>query len=217
MQKECFTVGEKIMSNLNEDKQPETPVQTNKGAGNVEQIREILLGSKSGMHDKSYGSGQILRELEKRFDRLEDRVNSENRTLRSETNSRLDALESYIKEEIESMQDVISNERKEREENQSSVNEKIAKASAEADRKHSLALEKINQSKAESRNSMLDQSKSLLTEIQVVRDTLTSAINRSHDELHMDKTDRKALANMFNELALSLNGEFDVTRHGDKY
>lgn len=210
------------MPNLNEESQaanqPAQPAApTNKSAGNVEQIREILLGSKVSPYDKSYGSGQVLRELEKRFERLEERTNSESKALRSETTNRLDALENYIKEEIESIKELISNERRDREDVSNNLNEKIAKNLADADRKHSDTLEKINQTKADSRNAILDQGKTLLNEIQNVRDTLTNAINRSHDELHMDKTDRKALANMFNELALSLNGEFDVTRHGEKY
>ncbi|HID35882.1 MAG TPA: hypothetical protein EYP39_00670, partial [Ghiorsea sp.] len=62
-----------------EEKQPETAE-----VGNVDQIRDIIFGSQ-------------MRDYEQRFVRLEERVLNEADALRSETNNRLDALETYIK------------------------------------------------------------------------------------------------------------------------
>jgi len=57
------------------------------GAGNVEKIRAILFGAQ-------------MRDYEKKFSLLEDRMQKEINNLRSETAKRFDALETYINKEL---------------------------------------------------------------------------------------------------------------------
>lgn len=166
-------------------------------AGNVDQIRDIIFGSQ-------------MRDYEKRFLRLEERVLSESDTLRSETGSRLDALESYIKQEVGSLVDQISAERSEREDDTRHFANELSKQGDDVDKKITQVQNSATQGQSDLRDALLEQSKSLLAEIQNVRNTLTSSLDRSTEELRDDKTDRKALADMFAEIAMRLNGDFKL-------
>jgi len=165
--------------------------------GNVDQIRDIIFGAQ-------------MRDYEKRFSRLEERVLNEATLLRSEISSRLDALESYIKQEIGSVLDQLSIERGEREDDTRHASDELSKKSSEAEKKLTQLQTSMNQGQSELRESLLKQSKSLSSDIQMVRDTLSSSLDRSVEELRDDKADRKALADMFTEVAMRLNGEFKV-------
>jgi len=169
-------------------------------AGNVDQIRDIIFGSQ-------------MRDYEKRFLRLEERVLSESETLRSETSSRLESLESYIKQEVSSLIDHIGVERGEREDDVRHLSSELNKSSEDADKKIAQLQNKQTQGQSDLRDALLEQSKSLLAEIQNVRNTLTSSLDRSTAELRDDKTDRKALADMFTELGMRLNGDFTLPNH----
>ena len=166
-------------------------------AGNVDQIRDIIFGSQ-------------MRDYEQRFSRLEERVLNESESLRSETNNRLDALEDYIKQEVNSLVDQIANERGEREDDTRHLTSELSKTATDTDKKLSQVQEKLTQSSGDSREALLEQSKTLIKEIQAVRTSLTDQVNKSTDELADSKTDRKGLADMFSELALRLNGEFNL-------
>ncbi len=166
-------------------------------SGNVDQIRDIIFGSQ-------------MRDYEQRFVRLEERVLNETNSLRSETSHRLDALESYIKQEVDSLIDQLSIERGEREEDTRHLTDELSKNATAADKKSSHIQDKLTQHQATTRDALLDQSKSLLAEIQSVRNGLTDSLNKNTDKLQSDKTDRKALADMFSEVAMRLNNDFKL-------
>lgn len=166
-------------------------------SNNVDQIRDIIFGSQ-------------MRDYEKRFISLEKRVMSESDRLRSETSNRLDVLESYIKQEVGSLMDQLSTERGEREDDTRHLTETINKGASDTDKKISQLQGQVNQGQAELRDSLLEQSKSLLNELQNVRHTLTESLDRSTEELTDEKASRRDLADMFSEIAMRLNGEFKV-------
>jgi DNA repair exonuclease SbcCD ATPase subunit len=178
-------------------KKTEATQPENMETGNVDQIRDILFGAQ-------------MRDYEQRFSRLEERVLNESDALRSETNNRLDALEDYIKQEVSSLVDQISNERGEREDDTRHLTDELNKNIESIDKKISQVQDKLTQGQGESREALLEQSKSLLAEIQSVRTSLTEQLNKNTDKLEHNKTDRKALADMFSEVAMRLNGEFNL-------
>jgi len=166
-------------------------------AGNVDQIRDIIFGAQ-------------MRDYEKRFIRLEERLLSESDSLRGETNSRLDALESYIKQEVSSLSDMIAVERGEREDDTRHLSNELSNQSQEHEKKLNQLQQSSNQAQADLRDALLEQSKSLLSEIQSVRNTLSASLDKSTEELRDDKADRRALADMFSEIAMRLNGDFQL-------
>jgi len=166
-------------------------------AGNVDQIRDIIFGAQ-------------MRDYEKRFIRLEERLLSESDSLRGETNSRLDALESYIKQEVSSLSDMIAVERGEREDDTRHLSNELSNQAQEQEKKLNHQQQSSSQAQADLRDALLEQSKSLLTEIQNVRNTLSASLDKSSEELRDDKADRRALADMFSEFAMRLNGDFQL-------
>ena len=59
-------------------------------SGNLDKVRDLLFGNQ-------------VRDLDKKFNRLEERLSKECDKLREDTKKRLDSLEIYIKQEVESL------------------------------------------------------------------------------------------------------------------
>jgi len=68
---------------------------------NLEKVRDILFGSQMRDHDR-------------RFVRIEERLNQDMTELRDETRKRLDSLEAYIKREVQSVLDRVKAEQVQR-------------------------------------------------------------------------------------------------------
>jgi len=71
------------------------------GAGNVDKIRDILFGTQ-------------MRDYESRFARLEEALVKETAEIRETNRRRFDQLETYIREEFETVQARLKTERDER-------------------------------------------------------------------------------------------------------
>jgi hypothetical protein len=164
------------------------------GSGNLEKVREILFG------------GQ-LREVEKRFSRLEERLTKLSSDLRDDLNRSLTSLETFVKKEIESLNDRFLAESNER-------GGAVKTLSLELKALSDFSWQKLNQldeqgtkNLRELRLQLLDQSKAFSEEIRQKHSTLTVVVERAVQELHANKTDRAALASLFNEVATRLNSE----------
>ena len=77
---------------------------------NLAKVRDLLFGNQ-------------MRDMEKRFTRLEERLVKECAQLWDETKKRLDSLEIYIKKEVESLTERYKNEQDEREQSIQSLAE----------------------------------------------------------------------------------------------
>ncbi len=173
---------------------------------NIDQIREIILGP----HMRNLGDlmfGSQMRELEKRFINLENNIQVESNTLRNEVSSRLDTLESYIKREINNLAEMISVERREREDATQHMQYELSRYANDTDKKVHKVEDSIEQSNTETRAALLEQSKSLLSEIQAVRISLMEVINQQTKTLQKEKTDREMLGDIFHEVSMRLHGE----------
>ncbi len=162
------------------------------GSGNLDKVRDILFGTQ-------------IRDYDKRFARLEERLVQECTNLREDTRRRLDSLETYIKQEVESLTDWIKNQQAERDEavkelaqehkdTIKSLEKKIAQLDAEA-----------TKSDRDLRQQILDQSKSLNDEIRQKYEEILAVLEREAKVLRTDKTDRSTLAALFAEIAMRLN------------
>jgi uncharacterized membrane protein YccC len=186
------------------------------GGGNIEKVRDILFGSQ-------------MRDYEKRFLRIEDRMSREVSNLREETRKRSDSMESYIKKEIESLSDRLATEHNERTESIrreiEMVNDRLK--SEQNDRLGSLKDLSIEFKEADSllekrlgrldeqlskilrdlRQQLLDQSKDLSDQIRLKYEETMAALERASHELRFDKVDRSKLSELLMGMALHLNDE----------
>jgi phage host-nuclease inhibitor protein Gam len=168
------------------------------GAGNLEKIRDILFGAQ--VHD-----------FEKRFARLEERLLKETSDARAETKKRFDALEAFLKKEVESLSERIKTEQAERTESGKEISRELREAARSLEKKLAQLDDVTSKSQRELRQQILDQSKALTEEIRSrIRETAT-ALTREIKELRSDKTDRAALAGVFTEAAMRLSNDFKQT------
>jgi len=160
---------------------------TDQGPGNIDKIRDILFGSN-------------MRDYEQRFARLEEALKKESSDLRESTRQHLEALEAFVHKELAALEVRLNTERDERSESQSTILRKIGEVESQE-----------SQAKREIRNDLLQQSKELTDAIRTKGEELVALLERRAFELQHAKTDRTALAGLFNEMALRLTDQFKVT------
>lgn len=142
-----------------------TPVSDGASGSNIDQLRDIIFG------------GQ-MREYEKRFARMEERLAKEIADLREEVRQRSATLERYARDELQSVTERIT-----------ATNELLSKQQREL------------------RAQLLEQTQTLTDETQRRSAELRSVIDRETARLRDEKADRTALSDLLLELALRLRGE----------
>jgi hypothetical protein len=167
-------------------------------SGNVDKIRDILFGSN-------------MREYEQRFARLEEALKKESLDVRETTRRHLEALEGFVHKELAALEARLNTERDERSESHSRLAADLSAASTSIQKKIGEVENHEAQAKREIRNDLLQQSKELSDAIRNKGEELVALLERRAQELHHAKTDRAALAAMFNEVALRLTDQFKVT------
>jgi hypothetical protein len=162
----------------------------------LDRVRDILFGNQ-------------VREVEKRFSRLEERLVKELTNVRDETKKRLDYLENYIKKEVDSLTERLKNEQLERDAGVKSLAEEHKNLTISLERKIAQFDEKTTNSQRELREHLLNQSNSLQDDIRQKYEEILTLLERESQELRRDKTDRSKLASLFTELAMRLNSDMN--------
>ncbi|WP_414624145.1 hypothetical protein [Calothrix sp. CCY 0018] len=160
----------------------------------LSKVRDILVGSQ-------------MRELDKKFSRLEERLVKECTDLRDETRKRLDTLENYIKEEADSLSSRAKNEQVKRDEAVKAINEEQRKLAESLEKKMGELDEQADKTQRELRQQIFSQSQSLQDDIRQKYEEIVGLLERETYELKSEKTDRTQLAALFSELALRLNSQ----------
>jgi len=165
--------------------------------GNVDQIRDIIFGSQ-------------MRDYESRFQGLEKRLMDELAASRKEVGNRVDALETYMHSEMDALNERLSVERSERENEDKEISDELKKTAKEILKKLSSLDESVAKQNRELRQQLLEQSKTLSSDIESTKTQLNQALTNATDELRNSKTDRAALADLLSEVALRLKDEFSL-------
>jgi DNA anti-recombination protein RmuC len=165
--------------------------------GNIDKIREILFGVQ-------------MRDNEKRFSRIEERLLKESAELREDTRKRFEALEAFVKNEFEALSDRLKSEHQSRDESVQSLARDLQETGKALERKLAQFDEQTTRSQRDLRQQILDQSRNLSDEIRQKYSELQSLLEREVSELGHTKTDRASLAALFTEVSLRLNNEFKI-------
>jgi hypothetical protein len=166
-------------------------------ASNIDKIRDILFGVQ-------------MRDYEKRFTRLEERLLKESQDLRDETRRRFDSLEAFVKSEFAAVTDRLQSEQRTRDESVQSLSRDLQETGKALERKLTQFDDQTTRTQRDLRQQILDQSKSLSDEIRQKYEELSALLEREVAELGNAKTDRASLASLFSELSLRLNNEFKI-------
>jgi hypothetical protein len=167
------------------------------GGGNIDKIRDIIFGNQ-------------MRDYEKRFVRLEERLMKDSSELREEVKRRLEQIESHNRKELETLADRLKSEQDERAGADQELTREVRDLGKTSDKKISQLDEQAIKTARDLRQQLLDQGKQLSEEVRHKFDDLASTIEREATELRGDKTDRAALAGLFTEMALRLSNELHL-------
>lgn len=161
---------------------------------NLDKVRDILFGSQ-------------MRDVEKKIARLEEHLAKECANLREDTKKRLDGIENYIKQEVESLSQRIVSEQSRRDEGIQAIIEDSKKITTAFDKKLTQLDESINTNQRELREQILSQSKNLHNDILQKYEEILAALQRESEDLRRAKADRSTLANLLSEIAIRLNSQ----------
>jgi DNA repair exonuclease SbcCD ATPase subunit len=180
----------------NEGKEVAPDTELREGA-NVDKIRDILFGSQ-------------MRDYEKRFQRLEERLTKDAESLRDELKKRFDTLENYAHQEIEAVGQRLKTEKSERTDAVKELSKEMRELHKALEKKLAQLDDVMTESTTELRKNILDQSKALTTEIATRTRELAATLDREVKALREEKTDREGLADLLTEMAMRLRKEFEL-------
>jgi hypothetical protein len=161
-------------------------------AGSMEKIRDILFGNQ-------------VRDFDRRFARMEEHLSKSAADLRDEVNKRMEALERFFKEELETLKDRIKNEAEKRSDAEKRLGDDLKGASAALSKAIQQAEEKASERATELRQQILQQSKELIGEIQAKHEQSGRAIAQVAERLDESKINRGTLAEYLVDIAMRLS------------
>ena len=179
-----------------------TPQVMKGGGGNVDKIRDILFGSQ-------------MRDYEARFAHLEEALLKETTEIRETNRRRFDQLESYIKAEFEVLQTRLKGERDERSEVAGQHSRELKELAESLGRRVRDLDDRASAVDRDLRIQLLQQARDLSEEMRSRHDEIAAVLEKRFQELRHGKTDRAALATLFNEVALRLNDQFQIPDSDD--
>jgi DNA repair exonuclease SbcCD ATPase subunit len=167
------------------------------GGASLDKVRDILFGVQ-------------MREFERRFARLEERLAKETSELKEDVKRRLEALESYARQESEALADQIRKEQAARADAGRDLSREISETAKSFERRATTLDEQLTKSQRESRQQMLEQYQRLSDDIRTKVDDVLATLAREAQELRSDKADRAVLASLLNEMALRLTNGLTI-------
>jgi DNA anti-recombination protein RmuC len=165
------------------------------GGASIDKVRDILFGVQ-------------MRDYDKRFARLEERLAKETADLREDVKKRLASLEQYVKQEVEALGERLSAEHGERVDESKDLGQQLRETSKVFEKKTAAMDDQSAKAQRELRQQLLEQQQRLTEEMQQRHHELLQALSRDAAELRDEKADRAALASLFTEMAMRLSNQF---------
>ena len=173
---------------------PEAGTDGGSPGGNIDQIRDIIFGTQ-------------MRDYDRRFAQLEERLLKDSADLREELGRRYSALEDYIRREIDAVGERLLAEQRTRTAALQELGGGLEQLNRTADRRLSELGEEVARGQRELRADLSRQATSLTEDLQRRSTELSGSLKRESDELHTRKVDRAALGALFAEVAARLADE----------
>jgi len=163
----------------------------------LDKVRDILFGSQ-------------MRDVERRFARLEERILKETTDLKDDVRRRLDTLEAYIRRENESLEGQIKSERGDRVDAHSGLSNELKETARGFERRATTIDEQHSKGQRELRQQMLEQHQRLSDDLRQKVEEILGTLARTANELRTDKADRATIAALLTEVAMRLTDEFRI-------
>jgi len=167
------------------------------GSGNIDKVRDILFG------------GQ-MRDYDRRFNRLEERLVQETAELKDDVRRRLAALEQFVKGEAASLAERIKTESDERTDATKDLSRELRDQAKAFEKKASVLDDQIGRGQRELRQQILELHQQMTDDLRQKIDDVLARLGRESAELRHDKADRATLAALLTEMAMRLNNELTI-------
>lgn len=167
------------------------------GAANLDKVRDILFGEK-------------VRDNDRRFARLEERLTQDTVELKEDVRKRLSVLEQFVKNEVEALADRIKAEHESRTDAETDLARELRDAGKASEKRFSQVEDQIGRVQRELRQQILDMHQKINDDIQRQVDDVLARLTRESNELRADKLDRAMLATLLTEVAMRLNNELSL-------
>ena len=192
-----------MTTSSDQDTLPRLPETEGAAGGNLDKVRDLLFG------------GQ-MRDYDRKFARLEERLAKETADLREEVRRRLSALEAYMKAEVESQSDRLRAEQEGRSAGDKELGRELRDSAQQFDQKLSQLDDLVARNQRDLRQQLHTQHHELVDDIRQKVEDVLGRLAHEAQELRSDKTDRKALAALLTEMAMRLNGDIRALAPGDE-
>lgn len=156
---------------------------------NVDKIREILFGNQ-------------MKDYDKRFVGLENHLQKQIKELREESQKRLDAIEIFIKKEVDALSDRLNAEQSVRSESEQKINKDIKETAKRLAMQIEQLQDKQNNKARDVQQQLLELSKDLSKEIQKNHRESSDALAQAVKELNEEKVAHTTLSEILMELAI---------------
>ena len=192
-----------MTTSSDQDTLPRLPETEGAAGGNLDKVRDLLFG------------GQ-MRDYDRKFARLEERLVKETADLREEVRRRLSALEAYMKAEVESQSDRLRAEQEGRSTGDKELGRELRDSAQQFDQKLSQLDDLVARNQRDLRQQLHTQHHELVDDIRQRVEDVLGRLAHEAQELRSDKTDRKALAALLTEMAMRLSGDLRALAPGDE-
>ena len=165
------------------------------GAANLDKVRDLLFG------------GQ-MRDYDRRFASLEDRILKDTSDLRDEVRKRLAAIEALLAREVEALSERIKAEQEDRSAGVSGLGRQLDDTARNFEKKAHQLDEQMSRGLREVRQQLHEQHQQLSDDLKRQADQILERLARESHQLQSDKTDRASLAALLTEMAMRLTDDF---------
>ena len=166
------------------------------GGASLDKVRDILFGVQ-------------MRDYERRFARLEERLLKDTSDLKDEVKKRIDALDQYMRSETGSLGDRLKTEREERVEAAAEGMRELRESSRAHEKRSAQLDEQLSKSQRDLREQILDQHRRLSEEIRLKVDDVLASLAREAGPAR-GQADRATLASLLTEMAMRLTDELRI-------
>jgi hypothetical protein len=170
-------------------------------AGSLDKVRDILFGAQ-------------VRDADRRFARLEERIAKEAADLKEDVKKRLGVLEQFVKHEVESLAERLKTEHEARTDALKDLARELRDASKASEKKFGQVDDQVARVQRELRQQLLETHQKITDEIQREAQDGAARLASESSDLRNEKLDRAALAAMLTEVAMRLTDDLGPGANG---
>jgi len=171
--------------------EPTVPGDDGTHVGELDKVRDLIVGDHA-------------REMSERIDRLEDRVADQLGALRTDLQKQIDGLDTFAREEQESLADRVADLKKTHREGVVDLEKRVQDLKRELTDARDELEDTLGEVERDFRDKLREQKKELNQELSDQHAELSSMLEEAVSQIRDDSTDRRDLATLFEQVATHL-------------